>query len=198
MVARISKIVRETGETKISLKLNLDGDGSNAITTGSGMFDHLIAQISRHGLIDIKLDVKGDTEVGWHHTIEDTAIVLGRAINEAIGEGKGIVRMGHSFVPLDECLALVAIDFSGRGYSVIKSTITSEDLGQLSGGLIEHFLETLAREGKFNMHITMLAGSNNHHKAESIFKGLARAIRQAASIDPRSKEEPTSTKGTIS
>ena len=180
MVARTSKIVRETGETKISLKLNLDGDGSNAITTGSGMFDHLIAQISRHGLIDIKLDVKGDTEVGWHHTIEDTAIVLGRAINEAIGEGKGIVRMGHSFVPLDECLALVAIDFSGRGYSVIKSTITSEDLGQLSGGLIEHFLETLAREGKFNMHITMLAGSNNHHKAESIFKGLARAIRQAA------------------
>ena len=198
MVARTSKIVRETGETKISLKLNLDGDGSNAITTGSGMFDHLIAQISRHGLIDIKLDAKGDTEVGWHHTIEDTAIVLGRAINEAIGEGKGIVRMGHSFVPLDECLALVAIDFSGRGYSVIKSTITSEDLGQLSGGLIEHFLETLAREGKFNMHITMLAGSNNHHKAESIFKGLARAIRQAASIDPRSKAEPTSTKGTIS
>ena len=198
MVARTSKIVRETGETKISLKLNLDGDGSNSITTGSGMFDHLIAQISRHGLIDIKLDGKGDTEVGWHHTIEDTAIVLGRAINEAIGEGKGIVRMGHSFVPLDECLALVAIDFSGRGYSVIKSTITSEDLGQLSGGLIEHFLETFAREGKFNMHITMLAGSNNHHKAESIFKGLARAIRQAASIDPRSKTEPTSTKGTIS
>ena len=198
MVARTSKIVRETGETKISLKLNLDGDGSNAITTGSGMFDHLIAQISRHGLIDIKLDVKGDTEVGWHHTIEDTAIVLGRAINEAIGEGKGIVRMGHSFVPLDECLALVAIDFSGRGYSVIKSTITSEDLGQLSGGLIEHFLETMAREGKFNMHITMLAGSNNHHKAESIFKGLARAIRQAVSIDPRAKAEPTSTKGTIS
>ena len=198
MVARTSKILRETGETKISLELNLDGNGSNEINTGSGMFDHLIAQISRHGLIDIKLDVEGDTEVGWHHTIEDTAIVLGKAINEAIGEGKGIVRMGHSFVPLDECLALVAIDFSGRGYSVIKSTITSADLGQLSGGLIEHFLETLAREGKFNMHITMLAGSNNHHKAESIFKGLARAIRQAASIDPRSKAEPTSTKGTIS
>ena len=198
MVARTSKILRETGETKISLELNLDGNGSNEINTGSGMFDHLIAQISRHGLIDIKLDVEGDTEVGWHHTIEDTAIVLGKAINEAIGEGKGIVRMGHSFVPLDECLALVAIDFSGRGYSVIKSTITSADLGQLSGGLIEHFLETMAREGKFNMHITMLAGSNNHHKAESIFKGLARAIRQAASIDPRSKAEPTSTKGTIS
>jgi imidazoleglycerol-phosphate dehydratase len=198
MVARKSKILRETGETKISLELNLDGNGSNEINTGSGMFDHLIAQISRHGLIDIKLDVEGDTEVGWHHTIEDTAIVLGKAINEAIGEGKGIVRMGHSFVPLDECLALVAIDFSGRGYSVIKSTITSADLGQLSGGLIEHFLETLAREGKFNMHITMLSGSNNHHKAESIFKGLARAIRQAASIDTRSKAEPTSTKGTIS
>ena len=198
MVARTSKTVRETGETKISLELNLDGNGSNKITTGSGMFDHLIAQISRHGLIDIKLDVEGDTEVGWHHTIEDTAIVLGKAINEAIGEGKGIVRMGHSFVPLDECLALVAIDFSGRGYSVIKSTITSADLGQLSGGLIEHFLETLAREGKFNMHITMLAGSNNHHKAESIFKGLARAIRQAVSIDTRAKPEPTSTKGTIS
>ena len=198
MVARTSKTVRETGETKISLELNLDGNGSNKITTGSGMFDHLIAQISRHGLIDITLDVEGDTEVGWHHTIEDTAIVLGKAINEAVGEGKGIVRMGHSFVPLDECLALVAIDFSGRGYSVIKSTITSADLGQLSGGLIEHFLETLAREGKFNMHITMLAGSNNHHKAESIFKGLARAIRQAVSIDPRAKAEPTSTKGTIS
>ena len=131
MVARKSKILRETGETKISLELNLDGNGSNEINTGSGMFDHLIAQISRHGLIDIKLDVEGDTEVGWHHTIEDTAIVLGKAINEAIGEGKGIVRMGHSFVPLDECLALVAIDFSGRGYSVIKSTITSADLGQL-------------------------------------------------------------------
>ena len=198
MTPRKSKIVRETSETNISLELNLDGSGSNEITTGSGMLDHLIAQISRHGLIDINLNVKGDTEVGWHHTVEDTAIVLGKGINEAIGEGKGIIRMGHSFVPLDECLALVAIDFSGRGYSVIKSTITSTDLGQLSGGLIEHFLETLAREGKFNMHITMLSGSNNHHKAESIFKGVARAMKEGVSIDPRAKSEPTSTKGTIS
>ncbi|MCH7745641.1 MAG: imidazoleglycerol-phosphate dehydratase HisB [Chloroflexi bacterium] len=198
MAPRTSKLTRETSETQISIELNIDGTGSYQLDTGNGMFDHLLAQLSRHGLIDLNISAKGDTQVGWHHLVEDVGIMLGRAIREAVGDGRGITRMAHSYVPLDEALALVVVDFGGRGYAVIEADLGDSDLGGLPGDLIRHFLESLAREGSFNLHVRVLAGLNNHHKAEAIFKGLARAMRAALTLDERIAGEVPSTKGTIS
>ncbi len=173
-----------------------------------GMFDHLLAQIARHGLIDLEVSARGDADVGWHHIVEDTAIVVGRALREAVGDGRGITRMGHSFVPLDEALAVVAgpgqhrprrrpLDFGGRGYAVVDAKLGDSDLGALPANLVQHFLETLAREGNFNLHVLMLAGANNHHKAEAVFKALARAMRTALAPDERLSGQSPSTKGTL-
>ena len=197
MTPRTSKLTRETGETQISVELNIDGQGTYQLDTGNGMFDHLLAQLSRHGLIDLNISAKGDVQVGWHHLVEDVGILLGRAIREAVGDGRGITRMSHSYVPLDEALALVVVDFGGRGYAVIDADIGDSDLGGLPADLIRHFLESLAREGNFNLHVRVLAGLNNHHKAEAIFKGLARAMRAALTLDDRIAGEVPSTKGTI-
>ncbi|MBS21257.1 MAG: imidazoleglycerol-phosphate dehydratase [Chloroflexi bacterium] len=197
-MSRTSEITRNTAETDISIKVNLDGSGDYKIETGNGMFDHLLAQISRHGLIDLEISAKGDTHVGWHHLVEDTAIVLGKSFKEAVGEGRGIVRMGHTFVPLDEALVLTVIDYSGRGYSIIDSPLTESDLGDLPSDLIRHFMETFAREGGFNLHLTVMAGMNNHHIAEASFKSIARSLKTALSFDPRQGENIASTKGTIS
>ena len=197
MAERRAKLSRETGETQITVELNIDGTGSYEVDTGNGMFDHLLAQLSRHGLIDISVSAKGDTHVGWHHLVEDVGIMLGRALREAVGDAKGIKRMGHTYVPLDEALALTVVDFGGRGYSVIDAPMTDSDLGGLPADLIRHFLESLAREGAFNLHVRILAGSNNHHKAEAIFKSLARSLRAALSPDDRLGGEVPSTKGTI-
>ena len=198
MTPRTSKLTRETGETQISVELNIDGQGTYQLDTGNGMFDHLLAQLSRHGLIDLNISAKGDVQVGWHHLVEDVGILLGRAIREAVGDGRGITRMSHSYVPLDEALVLVVVDFGGRGYAVIDADIGDSDLGGLPADLIRHFLESLAREGNFNLHVRVLAGHNNHHKAEAIFKGLARAMRAALTLDDRISGEVPSTKGTIS
>ena len=198
MTPRISKLTRETGETQISVELNIDGLGKYQLDTGNGMFDHLLAQLSRHGLIDLNISAKGDVQVGWHHLVEDVGILLGKAIRGAVGDGRGITRMAHSYVPLDEALALVVVDFGGRGYAVIEADLGDSDLGGLPGDLIRHFLESLAREGNFNLHVRVLAGLNNHHKAEAIFKGLARAMRAALTLDERIAGEVPSTKGTIS
>ena len=197
-MSRTSEITRNTAETDISIKVNLDGSGDYKIETGNGMFDHLLAQISRHGLIDLEISAKGDTHVGWHHLVEDTAIVLGKSFKEAVGEGRGIVRMGHTFVPLDEAIVLTVIDYSGRGYSIIDSPLTESDLGGLPSDLIRHFMETFAREGGFNLHLTVIAGMNNHHIAEASFKSIARSLKAALSFDPRQGETISSTKGTIS
>ncbi|HCE77112.1 MAG TPA: imidazoleglycerol-phosphate dehydratase HisB [Dehalococcoidia bacterium] len=197
-MSRTSETNRKTGETDISIKVNLDGSGDYKIETGNGMFDHLLAQISRHGLIDLEISATGDTHVGWHHLVEDTAIVLGKSFKEAVGEGRGIVRMGHTFVPLDEALVLTVIDYSGRGYSIIDSPLTESDLGGLPSDLIRHFMETFAREGGFNLHLTVIAGMNNHHIAEASFKSIARSLKAALSFDPRQGETISSTKGTIS
>jgi len=197
-MSRTSEITRNTAETDISIKVNLDGSGDYKIETGNGMFDHLLAQIPRHGLIDLEISAKGDTHVGWHHLVEDTAIVLGKSFKEAVGEGRGIVRMGHTFVPLDEALVLTVIDYSGRGYSIIDSPLTESDLGDLPSDLIRHFMETFAREGGFNLHLTVMAGMNNHHIAEASFKSIARSLKTALSFDPRQGENIASTKGTIS
>ena len=162
------------------------------------MLEHLLAQLSRHGLIDLSVTVTGDTEVGWHHLVEDTGIALGRALREAVGDGRGIARMAHSFVPLDETLAFTAVDFSGRGYAVMEGEIGDSDMGGLAGDLVRHFLESFAREGQFNLHIRILSGVNNHHKAEATFKSLARSIKAALELDPRRGGDVPSTKGTIS
>ena len=197
MEERRAKLSRETGETQITVELNIDGTGKYEVDTGNGMFDHLLAQLSRHGLMDISVSAKGDTHVGWHHLVEDVGIMLGRALKEAVGDAKGITRMGHTYVPLDEALALTVVDFGGRGYSVIDAPMTDSDLGGLPADLIRHFLESLAREGAFNLHVKVLTGSNNHHKAEAIFKSLARSLRAALTRDDRLGGEVPSTKGTI-
>ena len=161
------------------------------------MFDHMLAQLSRHGLIDLSVTAEGDTDVGWHHLVEDTAILVGRALHEAVGDGRGLIRTAHSYVPLDEALAFVAVDFGGRGYAVVNADLGPSDMGDLSPQLVHHFLETLALEGRFNLHVRMLAGASNHHKSEAVFKALARALRAALTLDLRRSEDVPSTKGTI-
>ena len=197
MTQRKAKLTRETGETQVSVELDIDGAGRYQVDTGSGMFDHLLAQLSRHGLIDLTISGKGDTEVGWHHLVEDVGIVLGRALKEAVGDARGITRMAHAYVPLDEALALTVVDFGGRGYASIDADMDDSDLGGLPANLIVHFLETLAREGSFNLHVRLLAGENNHHKAEAIFKSFARALRAALTPDDRRSGDIPSTKGKI-
>ena len=197
MGERTAKVSRDTNETQVSVEVNVDGTGRYEIDTGNGMLDHLLAQLARHGLVDLRIEAKGDVEVGWHHLVEDVGIVLGRALREAVGDAKGIVRMAHAYVPLDEALALTVVDFSGRGYAVVDSQLSDGDLGGLTGDLVDHLLESLAREGRFNLHVRVLAGSNNHHKAEAIFKGLARALRAALTVDERLEGRVASTKGTI-
>ena len=197
MSKRTAQINRKTNETDIALSINLDGTGDYEIKTGNGMLDHLLTQLSRHGLIDINLSAKGDVDVGFHHLVEDVGIVLGRAIQEAVGDASGITRVAHSYVPLDEALALTVVDFGGRGYAVLDLPLTDSDLGGLSGDLINHFLESFSREGGFNLHVRVLAGSNNHHRAEAVFKGLARALRAALTLDDRLQGQVPSTKGTL-
>ena len=196
--SRTAKANRKTGETEISVEIDLDGKGSYKLDTGNGMFEHMLAQLSRHGLIDLTIKARGDTETGWHHMVEDTAIVLGRALREAVGDGAGITRMAHAYVPLDEALALAVVDFSGRGYAILDTQLGDSDLHDLPSKLVDHFLEALAREGGFNLHVRVLAGENNHHKAEAVFKSLARAMRAALTPDPRRDGQVPSTKGTIS
>ena len=197
MTERTSKLTRETSETQISLEINVDGHGRYEIDTGNGMLDHLLAQLSRHGLMDLTIAAKGDVHVGWHHLVEDLGIVLGRALKEAVGDARGITRMAHSYVPLDEALAPVVVDFGGRGYSVIEGEVGDSDLGELPGDTVRHFLESMAREGSFNLHVRVLSGVNNHHIAEAIFKALARALRAALTPDERLGGDVPSTKGTI-
>ena len=194
---RVAKLHRTTGETDIQLAINLDGAGIYEVDTGNGFLDHMVSQISRHGLIDITLKANGDLHTGWHHLVEDVGITLGRALNEAIGDARGIRRMGHAIVPLDETLAMVALDCSGRGYAVIATTIDDSMVETLPGDLVRHFLESFAIEGKLNLHAKILWGESSHHKAEALCKALARALRDAVEPDPRAPNQVPSTKGTI-
>ena len=196
--SRTAKIERKTSETDIKLTISLDGTGVYDVDTGNGFLDHMVSQISRHGLIDIDLKAKGDIHVGWHHLVEDVAITLGRAFNEALGEARGIRRMGHAIVPLDETLAMVALDCSGRGYAVIDTTLDDIMVETLPGALVKHFLESFALEGKINLHAQIMAGVSPHHKAEALCKALARSLRDALEPDPRSPSDIPSTKGTLS
>ena len=197
MTERKARLSRKTGETDITVELAIDGRGDYQLDTGNGMFDHVLAQLSRHGLMDLAVTARGDTQTGWHHLVEDTAILLGRAFQEAVGDARGITRTAHAYVPLDEALALVAVDFGGRGYAVVDTDLTGSDMGDLSPQLVHHFLETLAIEGRFNLHVRVLAGYSNHHKAEAVFKALARAMRAALTIDERRAGDVPSTKGVV-
>ena len=194
---RASSLQRKTGETDITVTVNLDGQGIFEVDTGNGFLDHMVSQIARHGLFDITLHAVGDTHVGWHHLVEDVAIMLGRAFNQAIGEVKGIRRMGHSMAPLDETLARVVVDCSGRPYAVVNTGLDGLMVETLSGDLVGHFLESFALEGRINMHADILAGVSPHHKAEALCKALGRAMRDAVEIDPKSLGQIPSTKGTL-
>ena len=188
---------RTTSETRVRVNLNLDGTGAARVSTGIGMLDHLIDQIARHSLIDLEVEAQGDTEVDAHHTTEDVAICMGRALNQALGDRNGIVRMADRTVPMDESLVQVAIDLSGRPYAAISLPFRGERIGTLSTELVEHFLTSFAFEGRMALHVRELAGKNDHHRAEAAFKALARALGDAIAIDPRRDGSIASTKGTL-
>jgi imidazoleglycerol-phosphate dehydratase len=194
MTDRIGTYKRETKETSAEVSWNLDGSGKANVSTGIGMLDHLVSQIARHGIFDITLTALGDLAVDSHHTVEDVGIALGRALADALGDSAGIVRMGDALVPLDEALAQVAVDLSGRAYSSISVTWTDSRIGELPSDLVEHFLQSMAHEGRFNLHARVLAGVNDHHKAECMMKALGRALCAATRIDPRRAGQTPSTK----
>lgn len=194
---RQASLQRKTAETSVAVTVNLDGQGRYDVSTGNGFLDHMVNQLARHGLFDITLQAEGDVHTGWHHLVEDVAILLGRAFHEALGEVRGIRRMGHAIVPLDEALAMVVVDCSGRSYPVVETTLDETMVETLSGDLIRHFLEAFAIEAKINLHAKVLSGTSPHHKAEALFKALARALRDAVEPDPRAGAQVPSTKGTL-
>ena len=192
---RRAELERATQETKVSVRLDLDGEGRAEIATGVGMLDHMLNQLARHGGLDLSVAAEGDLHVDAHHTVEDTAITLGRALNEALGDRAGIARFADRSVPLDEALIHVALDLSGRPYSAIALDFPSPMIGQLPSHMAIHFLETLAYEGRLALHVRQLAGRNDHHILEASFKALARALRDAVRVI---EDGPPSTKGTLS
>jgi len=194
MAERAATVKRETRETTISVRFDIDGDGNFEITTGMRMFDHLLTQLARHGVFDIRLSATGDNP---HHLVEDVALCLGQAFNKALDDKKGIVRMAHAVVPMDDALSLVAVDIGGRGYSVIEATFDDQSITDLPSSLVHHFLETFASEARINLHTKILHGSDDHHKAESLFKALAQALDMATRVDDRRKDIVPSTKGMI-
>jgi len=193
---RTAEINRQTKETKVRVSLNLDGSGDASAHTGVGFFDHMLDLLWRHSLIDLDIEAEGDLQVDSHHTVEDVGIVIGQALEKALGDKRGISRYGWAIVPMDESLAQVAIDLSGRAAFVFKVQFTGETIGQFPVELVEEFLKALSTNAKMNLHVSVPYGSNNHHIAEAIFKAIARALRQAVSHDPRSDAVP-STKGSL-
>lgn len=193
---REAEINRQTGETQINLRLNLDGAGNYDIETGLGFLNHMLCLWTRHACFDLKLNGQGDLDVDAHHTVEDIGICLGLAVSEALGAKTGISRFGHALVPMDEALAMVAVDISGRGYLVFQADIPLPRLGNFDTELVEEFLRALAINGGFTLHVNLLAGSNSHHICEAIFKALGRALRDAVSLDARIEGIP-STKGIL-
>ena len=196
MEKRIAKIERKTKETDIKLTINLDGDGKTNIQTGIGFFDHMLDGFARHGLFDLELSVKGDLEVDCHHTIEDTGIVLGKAIAEALGEKKGIKRYGSFMLPMDETLALCAIDLSGRPYLNFQADFTVEKLEDFDTEMFREFFYALSYSAAMNLHLKILDGGNNHHMAEALFKAFGKALDMATMEEPRMKDV-WSTKGSL-
>lgn len=193
---RIATVERKTTESDISVTINLDGAGTAEIDTGNGMLKHMLDAFARHGSFDLKVRAQGDHSMGWHHVLEDTGIVLGRAVDQALGDKRGIVRMASAIVPLDEALSRVVIDISGRGYGVVDMG-TPRYEGEFSSDEVRHFLEAFAIEGRMALHATVLSGKNDHHRSEATFKALARALRAAVALDSRNPDAIPSTKGVI-
>ena len=193
---RKAEISRQTKETQIRLALNLDGSGKSAARTGVGFFDHMLDLLARHSLIDLTVHAEGDLQVDAHHTVEDVGIVIGQAIEKAIGDKRGIYRYGWATVPMDESLASVAVDLSGRPAFVFNVSFTGPLIGNFPVELVEEFFKSVATNAKMNLHVNVPYGTNNHHIAEAIFKATAKALRQAASPDPRNHDVP-STKGAL-
>ncbi len=194
---RKAEIQRTTGETSVLVSLDLDGTGVYQISTGIGFLDHMLEQLSRHSLIDLTVEAKGDLHIDQHHTTEDTGIAIGEAVTKALGDKRGITRYGSAYSPMDETLSRVALDISGRPYLVWKAEFTMPRLGEMDTELFEHWFHSFAGAAGITLHAECLYGQNNHHVIESLFKGLARALRQAVEIDPRKADSIPSTKGML-
>ena len=193
---RTATVTRNTRETRISLTLNLDGTGKADIHTGVGFFDHMLDGFARHGLFDLTVRVDGDLDVDDHHTIEDTGIVLGTAIRQAAGDKKGIRRFGSSILPMDETLVLTAVDLSGRPYFVYDADFTSDRMGDMSTQMVREFFYAISYSAEINLHMKVMYGENDHHKAEALFKSFGKSLDQATSLDPRI-HDVLSTKGSL-
>jgi imidazoleglycerol-phosphate dehydratase len=196
-VVRRAHVARRTGETDITLTLTIDGSGHCDAASGIGFLDHMLALFARHGQFDLMLRAAGDLVVDDHHTAEDVAICLGMAIDRALGERRGLTRTAHAYVPMDEALAFVALDLSGRAYTVFEAGFATPRVGQLATDLVEHLFESIATHARMNLHARVLYGRNDHHKIEALFKAFARALDQATRIEPRLQGQVPSTKGVL-
>ena len=194
---RTGRIARKTAETDILVEVNLDGTGEYAVSTGIGFLDHMVEQFARHSAIDLVCKVQGDLLVDQHHTTEDSAIAIGQAIHQALGDKRGITRYGAAYSPMDETLARVALDISGRPFLVWKAAFTQPRLGEFDTELIEHWFHSISQAAGITLHVELLYGQNNHHVCEAIYKGFARAMRQAVGIDARKADAVPSTKGML-
>ena len=194
MADRKATVTRETKETSIKVELNIDGKGQLEIATGIRFFDHMLGQLAQHGIFDIKLSATGTDQ---HHVVEDVAICLGKAFNQALGDRRGIIRMAHAVVPMDDALAMVALDIGGRGYTGFEAAFNDTSIEKMSADLIRHFFVSFASEAKLNIHAKVLSGIDDHHKAEAMFKALARALDAATRLDERIAGKIPSTKDTI-
>jgi imidazoleglycerol-phosphate dehydratase len=194
---RQAEVVRNTAETRIAVRVNLDGTGAARLATGIGFFDHMLDQIARHGLIDLDIEAKGDLHIDGHHTVEDVGITLGQAVHKAVGDKKGIRRYGHAYVPLDEALSRVVIDFSGRPGLVMNVPFKSGMIGTFDSQLAQEFFQGFANHAFVTLHIDNLRGENAHHQCETVFKAFARALRAALEMDPRAAGTIPSTKGSL-
>lgn len=194
---RKAKVKRDTKETKISVELNIDGTGEYDIKTGIGFLDHMMEQLSRHSLIDLKIKADGDTHIDFHHTTEDVGITVGQALSEAMGDMKGLTRFGSALIPMDETLSRVALDISKRPYLIWKVNFTRDKLGEMDTELFKEWFGAFAQSAGITLHVENLYGTNNHHIVESCYKGLARSLRQALTIDLRSTKQIPSTKGKL-
>ncbi len=194
---RTATVSRNTAETQITVSLDLDGSGASKLSTGIGFFDHMLDQIARHGLIDLDVQAVGDLHIDGHHTVEDVGITLGQAVFKALGDKKGIRRYGHAYVPLDEALSRVVIDFSGRSQLIMNIPFTSGAIGAFDTQLTHEFFQGFVNHAQVTLHIDNIKGDNAHHQCETVFKAFARAVRMAIELDPRSVGVIPSTKGSL-
>jgi imidazoleglycerol-phosphate dehydratase len=197
LTPRTAEVTRNTAETKITVKLNLDGTGISNLRTGIGFFDHMLDQIARHGLIDLDIQADGDLHIDGHHTVEDVGIAFGQAVHLAVGDKKGIRRYGHAYVPLDEAMSRVVVDMSGRPGLVMNVPFTSGSIGSFDTQLAHEFFQGFVNHAFVTLHIDNLRGENAHHQAETVFKAFARALRSALELDPRTAGTIPSTKGSL-